>query len=262
MNNSTIDALLNVMARLRDPDGGCPWDLEQDFKSIAPYTIEEAYEVADAIEREDMPSLKDELGDLLLQVVYHAQMAAEAGHFTFQDVADHVTAKMIHRHPHVFGDAEAKQATDVERLWEDRKDLETKRREADSILDDVTRSLPALMRAQKLQKRAARVGFEWAKPEGALDKLEEEIGELREALAGGRSTEINDEFGDLMFVMVNFGRMIGLDCEDTLRHANAKFERRFKYIETALKARNIEWNDTSLEQMEGFWQDAKRKEAL
>jgi MazG family protein len=255
-----IDALLAVMARLRDPDGGCPWDLEQNFKTIAPYTIEEAYEVADAIEQDDMAALKDELGDLLLQVVYHAQMAQEAGHFNFDDVARGVTAKMIHRHPHVFGDAEAKSAGDVNILWEERKDKESKRQQAESILDDVTRTLPALMRAQKLQKRAARVGFEWDEPAKVLDKLEEETGEMRQALKDGRTAEIKDELGDLFFVLTNFGRMLDLDCEDVLRQGNSKFERRFKYIERELKLKNKAWADTNLDEMEALWQDAKKLE--
>jgi MazG family protein len=255
-----IDALLAVMARLRDPNGGCPWDLEQDFKTIAPYTIEEAYEVADAIERDDMADLKDELGDLLLQVVYHAQMAQEAGHFTFGDVVEGVTAKMIHRHPHVFGDAQARSAGDVNALWEERKDKESKRQQADSILDDVTRALPALIRAQKLQKRAARVGFEWSEPKFVLDKLEEETAEMRQALKDGRTAEIADELGDLFFVLTNFGRMLELDCEDVLRNANLKFERRFKYIEKELKVKNKDWKDTDLDEMEALWQEAKKLE--
>lgn len=255
-----INELLRVMAALRNPDGGCPWDLEQDFTSIAPYTIEEAYEVADAIQRGDMDDLRDELGDLLLQVVYHAQMAAEKNAFTFDDVVAGVSAKMIHRHPHVFGDMAAHNADDVAKLWEDRKDLEGKRQMAGGILDDVTLNLPALMRAQKLQKRAARVGFEWNAAIDVLDKMEEEIAEMREAIRGGREAEIKDELGDLFFVLTNFGRMLGADCEDALRHANDKFTRRFKHIEQTLRAHGIDWSQTSLEEMEDLWREAKMLE--
>ncbi len=260
MKTDEINGLLAIMARLRDPEGGCPWDIEQDFASIAPHTIEEAYEVADAIERNDMDGLKDELGDLLLQVVFHAQMAKEKGLFDFADVAEHVTAKLVSRHPHVFGDAEAKRAEDVNVIWEQQKDKETKRQSSESILDDVTRGLPALMRAQKLQKRAARVGFEWAKPVDVLDKLEEETKEMREALAGGHEDEVKDELGDLFFVLTNFGRMLGQDCEDSLRHANIKFERRFKAIERGLKAQNVSLQDATLQQMEDLWAKAKKLE--
>lgn len=262
MEKTSIEELLTVMARLRSPDGGCPWDLEQDFASIAPYTIEEAYEVADAIERKDMEALKDELGDLLFQVVFHAQMAKEAGLFDFDDVARQVSEKMISRHPHVFGDAKAKEASDVNAIWEERKDAEAKRKTADSVLDDVTPGLPALMRAQKLQKRAARVGFEWAEAADVLDKLEEETKEMREALKGGRMDEVKDELGDLFFVLTNFGRMLGLDCEDSLRHANAKFVRRFKHIERRLKDQKIDWKETNLEAMEKLWREAKQMEKV
>lgn len=258
-NNKLMDDLLAVMARLRNPDGGCPWDLEQDFRTIAPYTIEEAYEVADAIDQGDMKALKEELGDLLFQVIYHAQMAAEAGDFTFADVVSGVTEKMIRRHPHVFGDAKAADAADVEkRIWEQQKDKEKGPRA--SILDDVPLALPALRRAQKLQNRAARVGFEWEKPADVLDKMEEELAEMRAALASGREEEIKDELGDLFFVLTNFGRMLGLDCEEALRQGNAKFERRFKGIECELKARNITLADASLALMESIWQEQKKKE--
>lgn len=256
-----INDLLTVMAQLRNPDGGCPWDLAQDFKSIAPYTVEEAYEVADAVERGDMDGLKDELGDLLLQVVYHAQMAAEAGLFTFDDVAEGVTAKMIHRHPHVFGEEKAASAGDVEnRIWEDRKDQEKKRRESESVLDDVPLALPALKRAQKLQKRAARVGFEWACPADVLTKLEEETAEMREALQQGRQEEIVDELGDLFFVLTNFGRMLGVDCEEALQQGSRKFTRRFKGVESALKALGKKPEAATLEEMENLWQEQKKLE--
>ena len=256
-----IQKLLDVMARQRNPDGGCPWDLEQDFATIAPYTIEEAYEVADAIDRKDMNALKEELGDLLFQTVYHAQMASEEGAFTFDDVVEGITAKMISRHPHVFGTDKAASAADVEkRIWEDQKAKEKADKGHESILDDVPRALPAIRRAQKIQNRAARVGFEWPSALNVLDKFEEEIAEMREAIEGGRKDEILDELGDLFFVLVNFGRMLGADCEESMRQANNKFERRFRGIEHALKAMNVDINDASLEQMEELWVAEKKKE--
>lgn len=258
-----IDALIEVMARLRDPETGCPWDIVQNFESIAPYTIEEAYEVADAIRTGDMTGLREELGDLLLQVVYHTRMAAEAGLFDFHDVATDITAKMISRHPHVFGDRNAATADDVTLLWDKQKDAEKRRtgKIKDSILDDVPLALPAIMRAQKLQKRAARVGFEWEKAVDVLDKLEEEIAEIRVAIANKNPDEIHDELGDVMFCVVNFGRMLGVDCEESLRDTNRKFERRFKGIEGDLKAINKTLEDSSLEEMEALWQKQKLKEA-
>lgn len=261
MSNNAISELIAVMAKLRDPNGGCPWDLVQDFKSIAPYTIEEAYEVLDAIEQNDMPALEDELGDLLLQVVYHAQMAQEAGHFNFDDVAAHVTAKMIHRHPHVFGDAKAASAADVEgRIWEDQKAQEKRKKDQDSILGDVPMALPAVLRAQKLQKRAARVGFEWPEAIQVLDKLEEEIQELRQAIENKDQANIHEEIGDALFCVINYGRMIGVDCETALRDVNSKFERRFRGIERELKARGKTFEQTTLDEMESIWVAEKLKE--
>ncbi len=261
MSNNSINDLLALMKRLRDPNGGCPWDIEQDFKSIAPYTIEEAYEVFDAIEQGDMGALEDELGDLLLQVVFHAQMAEEAGHFNFNDVAAHVTAKMIHRHPHVFGDTKADSAADVEgRIWEDMKAQEKRKKEQDSILGDVPLALPAVLRAQKLQKRAARVGFEWPEAIQVLDKLEEEIQELRQAIANKDEANIHEEIGDTLFCVINYGRMIGVDCETALRDVNQKFERRFRGIERELKARGKTFEQTTLDEMESIWVAEKLKE--
>lgn len=261
MSNNSINDLLALMKRLRDPNGGCPWDIEQDFKSIAPYTIEEAYEVFDAIEQGDMGALEDELGDLLLQVVFHAQMAEEAGHFNFNDVAAHVTAKMIHRHPHVFGDIKAASAADVEgRIWEDMKAQEKRKRDQDSILGDVPLALPAVLRAQKLQKRAARVGFEWPEAIQVLDKLEEEIQELRQAIANKDEANIHEEIGDTLFCVINYGRMIGVDCETALRDVNQKFERRFCGIERELKARGKTFEQTTLDEMESIWVAEKLKE--
>ena len=258
-----IERLLWVMARLRDPDGGCPWDLEQGFASIAPYTIEEAYEVADAIARGDPEHLKDELGDLLLQVVYHAQMAKEAGLFDFDDIAGAIADKMIRRHPHVFGTAEIEDARSQSHAWEAAKAAERAgKAEAvggtHGILDDVPLVLPALVRAAKLQRRAARVGFDWPEAAQVLDKFEEEIAELRAELEEGASAErLSDEIGDLLFAAVNLARHLDVDSEAALRQANAKFERRFRAIEQALGASGRRLEDASLDEMEALWQRAK-----
>ncbi len=252
-----IEQLIEVMRALRNPDGGCPWDLDQNFKTIAPYTIEEAYEVADAIERDNMDDLREELGDLLLQPIYHAQMAAEEGSFDIYDVIKDIAAKMISRHPHVFGDASANSPEDVNEIWDERKALE---KNGESALDGVTKALPALLRAKKLQKKAARVGFEWEKLDDVLDKLEEEIGELREAISSGTIKEKTDELGDILFVMANFGRMLGVNPETALRQCNDKFERRFRGMEEDFKAQNMKLTDASLVQMEQMWQEQKKKE--
>lgn len=254
-----IEKLIKVMAKLRDPNGGCPWDLEQNFKSIAPYTIEEAYEVADAIERGDVNDLKEELGDLLLQPIYHAQMASEAGLFDINEVINGVTEKMITRHPHVFGDAKAAHASDVNKIWDEKKSAE-KQGEHTSALDGVARALPALLRAQKLQKKAARVGFEWPNLDGALTKLEEELGELREALEKGTEDQKTEEFGDILFVLANFARMAGIDAETALRRCNDKFERRFKGMEHDFKEKNQSMRDLPLKDMESAWIEQKKKE--
>jgi len=257
-----IDKLIDVMAALRNPEGGCPWDLEQDFTTIAPYTIEEAYEVADAIERNDMDELKEELGDLLFQPIYHAQMAREAGVFDIYDVIEGVTNKMIERHPHVFGDLDANSAEDVNQIWDKQKskEQESKTSGHESVLDGVAKALPALLRAQKLQKKAARTGFEWEKPEHALDKLEEEIAEMREALNQGDIAHQKEEFGDLLFVLVNFARMIGIDAETSLRKCNDKFYSRFSGMEKDFKALNQNMSDASLDQMTQMWIKQKQKE--
>lgn len=253
--------LLEVMSLLRDPQNGCPWDIEQNFETIAPYTIEEAYEVADAIHRGDMDDLKDELGDLLLQVVYHTQMAQEQNLFTFNDVAAHVRDKMIHRHPHVFGEENAESAMDVEgRIWEERKAMEKNKQGLESILDDVPVGLPAIMRAQKLTKRAARVGFEWDTPEDVLEKLEEELDELRQAMANNDKENMQEEHGDLLFVVANLGRQLGFDSEESLRLANNKFEIRFKGIESEFKSNNKDLKAASLAEMEESWLRQKAKE--
>lgn len=266
-DDKPIDKLLYVMSRLRDPDGGCPWDLEQDFSSIAPYTIEEAYEVADAITSGDMDELKDELGDLLLQVVYHAQMAREDGHFDFDDVAQGVTDKMIHRHPHVFGDTDAQSAGDVNEIWEQRKEAERNRapEKHKSALDGITKGIPALLRAEKLQKRAARVGFEWPDIGGVLDKIEEEIAELRAELADNQQRDtkrMEDELGDVFFALVNLARTMEINPESALRHTNNKFEKRFKYIEQHLDKDGKSPSDSTLGEMMALWLKSKDKIAV
>jgi len=257
-SNHPITKLIEVMASLRNPDNGCPWDLEQNFKSIAPYTIEEAYEVADAIDRNDMNSLREELGDLLLQPIYHAQIASEENLFTIEDVIKDITDKMISRHPHVFGNTQAQTSEDVNEIWEQKKQQE--KPNATSAIDGVTKGLPALLRAQKLQKKAAKVGFEWPDPEQALNKLEEELAEMREALANGTLAEKSDELGDILFVMANLGRMLGVNPETALREGNNKFERRFKAVEAALKQKSINIEDASLDQMEQEWLNVKQTE--
>ena len=260
-NAHPIESLIEVMARLRDPDGGCPWDLEQDFKSIAPYTIEEAYEVADAIERGCMDDLREELGDLLLQPVYHAQMAAEAGLFTIDDVINDITQKMISRHPHVFGDRAAGDAADVNVIWDERKAAEGKAKGGRaSALDGVTLGLPALLRAQKLQKKAAKVGFVWRDVDGFLDKLEEELGELRAAVRNGSVEEKAGELGDVLFVVASLARFLDINAEEALRITNSKFEKRFKGLEGEFKVKNIALKDASLEELEEAWLAQKAKE--
>lgn len=252
-----LDALVAVMKALRDPDGGCPWDLEQDFKSIAQYTIEEAYEVADAIDRGDMNDLREELGDLLFQSVYHAQMASESQEFDLYDVIQDVTAKMIARHPHVFGNEEARSASDVNEIWDRQKDKE---KDKTSILDDVPKNFPALLRAQKLQKRAAKVGFEWPDLLPVLDKLEEEIAELRVAIAKNDVKNQEEELGDMLFVLVNCARMQGFSAEEILRQCCNKFEKRFKGMEDDAKAMGLKGLEAAnLDQMTQLWDDQKKK---
>jgi ATP diphosphatase len=246
-----IDRLLAIMARLRHPQHGCEWDLAQDFGTIAPYTIEEAYEVADAIARGDMGDLKDELGDLLLQVVFHSRMAEEAGHFAFADVTAAISAKMEARHPHIFGDAAG---TMDEARWEDLKADERAAKGITSSLDGVALALPALMRAQKLQKRAARTGFDWPDSSGAEAKIHEEIAELK---AASSDLEKFEEAGDLLFAVVNFVRAHGVSAEDALRAANAKFERRFRAMEALGGG---DFPSLSLEEQELLWQQVKKAE--
>jgi len=242
-----IERLRDIMARLRHPETGCPWDVKQDFRTIAPYTIEEAYEVADAIERDDMAALQDELGDLQLQVVYHARMAEEKGVFDLKDVLDGISAKMIRRHPHVFGEGPSPG-------WEEIKAAERAAKSDDgSVLAGVASALPALLRAEKLQKRAARTGFDWPDPAGALTKIEEEIIEVSEATSPDHQAE---EMGDLLFAVVNWARKLGIDPEAALRQANAKFERRFRAME---EMAGDAFAGLSLEEKEVLWVKAKRR---
>ena len=265
-----MDKLLEIMKSLRDPETGCPWDIEQTFKTIAPYTIEEAYEVEEAIENNDIPSLKDELGDLLLQVVFQARIAEEAGHFTFSDVVDGVCDKMVRRHPHVFGDATIADADAQNAAWESHKAAERahkakERGETPSVLDGVTAGLPALLRAVKLQKRAARVGFDWPDTSFVLDKIREESEELaaelsKQATGSKPSDETVEEFGDLMFVYANLARHLKINPETALRSANRKFERRFHYIEERLEAGSKDIANSNLEEMDSLWDEAKLQE--
>jgi MazG family protein len=261
----TLADLLAVMARLRDPETGCPWDAKQSFETIAPYTIEEAYEVADAIDRGDKSGLKDELGDLLLQVVYHAQMANEEGSFAFDDVADAITRKMIRRHPHVFEDPTRRDAFLGSGLWEQIKAEEKAERgeatDPSSILNDVPVGMPGLTRAAKLQKRAAEVGFDWSDVGLIIEKVEEELAELKEAIAHGETQErIADEFGDVAFVLANVARHLHVDPESALRGTCDKFIRRFQHIETALAAEGRTPKDADLDEMEALWNAAKQAE--
>lgn len=257
-----IAALIEIMRALRDPKTGCPWDIEQTFASIAPYTIEEAYEVAGAIEDADWPALKDELGDLLLQVVYHARMAQERGLFDFGDVVAAISEKMTRRHPHVFGDADAIGSAEAQTIaWEDHKKKERAAKGSGSLLDDVPHALPALMRAVKLQKRAATVGFDWDFAAKVLDKMVEEAREIVEAQEAGAPREkIEDEIGDLLFVAANLARHLKIDPEAALRGTNAKFTRRFKFIERALAAQGRSPTQASLDEMEALWTSAKDAE--
>jgi ATP diphosphatase len=262
-----IERLREVMRRLRDPRAGCPWDVEQSFATIAPYTIEEAYEVAEAIQNADMDALKDELGDLLLQVVFHAQMAAEAGTFDFDAVAAAIADKMIRRHPHVFGDRTVDDAAAQTKAWEAQKAAERAAKAraagaAPSALDGVTVGLPALSRALKLQRRAGRVGFDWKDAPPILDKIAEEVGELRHEMAAPArdAARLADELGDLLFACVNLARHLELDPESALRGTNAKFERRFRRVEALLAAAGKRPEQATLDEMERLWEQAKNEE--
>ncbi len=249
------------MATLRNPDGGCPWDVEQTFVTIAPYTIEEAYEVADAIERGDMTDLKSELGDLLFQVVFHARMAEEAGLFGFDDVVDAIADKLQRRHPHVFGDEDAKvSARDQKVRWEDIKAAERVAQARHGVLDDVPVGLPALTRAAKLTRRAGRVGFDWPSTDEVFDKLAEEVAELRAEIAAGDLAKAREELGDLLFVVANLARKLEVEPEDALRATNAKFVRRFEFIEAALAKDGRAPDQSDLAEMDALWDAAKAAE--
>jgi nucleoside triphosphate diphosphatase len=268
-----IKGLLDIMAALRTPGSGCPWDLEQNFASIAPYTIEEAYEVTDAIARGDLPDLCDELGDLLLQVVFHARIAEEQGVFTFADVVEAITRKMIRRHPHVFADKDGRISSGhVKEAWERIKAEEKAERAArrppqetppvTSLLSGVKTGQPALSRAMELQRKASSVGFDWNDPREVLRKIREEADEIEAALDHGNADELTDETGDLLFVLVNLARHVGVDPDMALRGTNAKFERRFGYVEQALATQGRALQDASLKEMDALWDEAKSKERV
>lgn len=268
-NTNAIDRLLAVMERLRDPDNGCPWDLKQTFETIAPYTIEEAYEVADAIADGDMAQLRDELGDLLLQVVYHAQIGREQNAFDFKDIAAAIGEKMIQRHPHVFGDGEIADADQQSVAWEEQKARERAEKSANrgflgephGALEGIARNLPALTRAYKLQNRAARVGFDWPDAEPVFNKIDEELVEVRDEIsAGGGHEELAGEIGDVLFAVINLARHLGIEPEDALRRTNRKFEHRFKAMETLSKESGEEFSKLSLEQQEELWIKVKNFE--
>ncbi|MGE5268162.1 MAG: nucleoside triphosphate pyrophosphohydrolase [Thiohalocapsa sp.] len=258
-----IDRLLGIMARLRDPERGCPWDREQDFRTIAPYTIEEAYEVADAIERADLAALKDELGDLLLQVVFHARMAEELGGFAFDDVAAAIADKMLRRHPHVFGDAEIRSVAAQNEAWEAHKAAEraagrSAKDGAHSELDGVALALPALLRAAKISRRAARIGFDWPTARDVLPKIAEEIAEIEAELdAAATPAALEEEVGDLLFAVANLARKLDVEPETALRRATAKFERRFRQVEALARQRGI---GRDLDALEALWSEVKRAE--
>lgn len=262
-----IQTLLQIMARLRDPQGGCPWDLEQDFASIAPYTVEEAYEVADAIDRNDLPDLKDELGDLLLQVVFHAQMASEQGAFNFGDVVASISNKMIRRHPHIFGDTEVSDADEVLANWDEikRSERAAKGEQDGSALAGISRGLPEWLRATKLQSRAARTGFDWPDAVPVLDKLREEIDEVQAefqlaATGVDNHTRLQEELGDVLFVCANLARHAKVDSGTALRHANHKFERRFRAMEALAAEQGKTMSQLDLQQQEALWQQVKQGE--
>ena len=256
--DASIRRLLRVMKQLRDPETGCEWDKRQDFLSISPFTIEEAYEVVDSIEREDYESLKDELGDLLLQVVFHAEIASELGLFKFEDVVNSISEKLINRHPYVF--TEQRKHTQEEQLdnWEEIKSKEKEKKNLASIMDDLPRNLPALLRSQKIQKRAGKVGFDWDSEEVCFQKIEEEIIELKEAINSSIKDDIKNELGDVLISVVNLAKHLKVDAEDSLRQGNLKFENRFRFIETELKKKNKSLSNTSLEEMDLLWEKAKQ----
>ncbi|MFT0892307.1 nucleoside triphosphate pyrophosphohydrolase [Pseudochelatococcus sp. G4_1912] len=259
-----IARLLDIMEALRQPETGCPWDINQDFASIAPYTIEEAYEVADAIARDNLDDLREELGDLLLQVVFHSRIAEESGIFNFGDVVEAITEKLIRRHPHIFGDIGTLSPDEVKELWVNIKALEKQARKGsddapDSLLDGVPQNMPALMRAEKLQSKAAQVGFDWTDTHDVIAKVHEELAEVEEAIQIGDAKAVKDEIGDLLFSVANLARHLGIDPEEATRSTNRKFERRFKYIEEHIDKTGKTINEASLEEMENLWREAKKQ---
>ena len=256
-----IQSLLDIMRRLRDPDGGCPWDLKQNFHSIVPYTIEETYELADAIAAEDFAQIRDELGDVLFQVVFYSQMAKEQGLFSFDDVVNGISRKLLRRHPHVFAKPDERQVSEqeVKERWEQIKGEERQQKNQVGALDDVPRALPALSRSQKLQKRAARVGFDWSELGAVREKVDEELGELSEAVSDGDSEAIESEMGDVFLAMVNLARHLGVDAEAALRKANRRFEDRFRLMEKAAAVEGSQLSEEPLDQLEQRWQAAKRE---
>tara|TARA_B100001057_G_scaffold260872_2_gene261075 strand:+ start:381 stop:1160 length:780 start_codon:yes stop_codon:yes gene_type:complete len=255
--NEQLNILIKTFKELRNPESGCPWDREQTFKSIASCSIEEAYEVADAIEREDFDSLKSELGDLLFQVIFHAEMASEKEIFDLEDVMFELNDKLTRRHPHVFEDGSVSSAQDSLKIWEDIKAQERKEKKQDSLMDDVPVNLPSLSRAKKLQKRAARVGFDWQNSDRVFDKIDEEILELKNEKATENKERISEEIGDIFFTLVNLTRHYDLDPEDIIRKANLKFEMRFRKMEQLAEQMNERLNDMTLEQLEIMWQKVK-----
>ena len=258
---NTIEDLIGIMARLRDPERGCPWDRVQTYRTIAPYTIEEAYEVADAVERENLPDLRDELGDLLFQVVFHAQLAREAGAFGFEEVVDAIAGKMIRRHPHVFGDGIDTSRAEQSQRWEEMKAAErAESGSGESLLDDIPVALPALTRAAKLQRRAARGGFDWPNADEVIEKIAEELGELKEAVEADNRDGIDDELGDLLFSVVNLARHVGADPERCARSANAKFERRFRELERRATADGACAETLTLAELDKLWTEIKAEE--
>lgn len=262
-NSTNIQKLLDVMRQLRNKTSGCPWDVEQTFESIAPYAIEEAYEVADAVARKNMSDLKEELGDLLLQVVFHSQMAQEENLFRFDDVVDGLVNKLISRHPHVFGEETAQSAEEVLAIWQTAKDKErAKKTVKASILDDIPVNFPALMRCQKISKKAAKAGFEWKVTEDVIDKVIEELNEFREEIKSGNFKKQQEELGDVFFTLVQLGRRLDIDCEETMSKANYKFYRRFSGMEHSARSQGRDLNTLSSEEWEILWQEQKKSEKM